>query len=154
MASSVSPTASSTTATGLPRYGVAVKTSTWANRRSSMAATVRSADARVAGVPAEWGGLTRSALPGGDPVGDVPDGRRNGPGVGQDALVPEADGGDQAGVGPGGRETLTHPVGRLLVGAVVQDERVRHAAVRADKETPYRVGEGLAAAWPNARLVT
>ena len=25
---------------------------------------------------------------------------------------------------------------------------------RADKETPYRVGEGLAAAWPNARLVT
>ena len=25
---------------------------------------------------------------------------------------------------------------------------------RADKETPYRVGEGLAAAWPNARLIT
>ena len=25
---------------------------------------------------------------------------------------------------------------------------------RADKETPYRVGEALAAAWPNARLVT
>src|SRR5665647_3418400 len=48
---------------GVPaaRYGVAVKTSIWANRRSSMAATVRSADARVAGVPAAWGGNSGDA---------------------------------------------------------------------------------------------
>src|SRR5665648_664180 len=97
-----------------------------------MAATVRSADARVAGVPAAWGGLTRSTLPGGDPVGDVPNARLvTTVGLGHQRIL--ADGGDQAGVGPGGRETLTHPVGRLLVGAVVQDERVRHAAVHAER---------------------
>jgi len=41
---------------------------------------------------------------------------------------------------------------RLGADGSMPDTLVLHD--RRDKETPYRVGEGLAAAWPNARLVT